>query len=101
MFVRLRIPSPEEYEALLVKEEAIGTDLGGKFLLVVDENNIVDRRYVKFGQLYEGLRDIKEGLESGERYIVEGTQRARPGLPVTPKETKTTPSETTTEMSDG
>ena len=46
MFVRIRIPSLKETSALLVSEKAIGTDLGGKFVLIVSENNIVERRYV-------------------------------------------------------
>ncbi|MCD6175570.1 MAG: efflux RND transporter periplasmic adaptor subunit [Planctomycetes bacterium] len=91
MFVRLRIPSLTETESLLVYEKAIGTDLGGKFILIVgQEDNVVERRYVKLGQLYEDMRVIKNGLEAGERYIYKGIQRARPGLPVTPKEEGTT-----------
>ena len=87
MFVRIRIPSIEETPSLLVYEKAIGTDLGGKFVLVVDgEDNVVERRYVKLGQLYDDRRVIEKGLEATDRYIHKGIQRARPGLPVTPKE---------------
>ncbi len=100
MFVRIRIPSFEETAALLVSEKAIGTDLGGKFVLIVGENNIVKHRYVKRGQLYEDMRVIEEGIKSGERYIVKGLQRARPGLPVTPKETGTKTTENTNRTVD-
>jgi len=86
MFVRLRIPALEETTALLVYEKAIGTDLGGKFILVVGQDNVVERRYVKLGQLYENMRVVEDGLNANERYIYKGIQRARPGLPVTPKE---------------
>ena len=86
MFVRLRIPSLTETESLLVHEKAIGTDLGGKFVLVVGrEDNVVERRYVKLGQLHEDMRVIEDGLEASDRYIYKGIQRARPGMPVTPK----------------
>jgi RND family efflux transporter MFP subunit len=85
MFVRIRIPSIEETPSLLVYEKAIGTDLGGKFVLVVGQDNVIERRYVKLGQLYEDRRVIEEGLEAEDRYIYKGIQRARPGLPVTPK----------------
>ena len=87
MFVRIRIPSIEETPSLLVYEKAIGTDLGGKFVLVVGgEDNVVERRYVKLGQLYENMRVVEKGLEATDRYIYKGIQRARPGMPVTPKE---------------
>lgn len=86
MFVRLRIPALEETAALLVYERAIGTDLGGKFVLVVGQDNVVERRYVKLGQLYDDRRVIEDGLDASDRYIYKGIQRARPGLPVTPKE---------------
>ena len=74
-----------ENDAVLVDERAIGTDLGGKYVLVVGEDNIVEHRRVKLGQLDEGMRVIEAGLGPDERYIVTGLQRARPGLPVTPK----------------
>jgi len=87
MFVRLRIPALEDTAALLVYEKSIGTDLGGKFVLVVGgEDNVVERRYVKLGQLYENMRVVEDGLDANDRYIYKGIQRARPGLPVTPKE---------------
>jgi RND family efflux transporter MFP subunit len=87
MFIRIRIPSLTETPSLLVHEKAIGTDLGGKFVLVVgEEDNVVERRYVKLGQLYDDRRVIEDGLDASDRYIYKGVQRARPGLPVTPKE---------------
>ena len=84
-FVRVRIPGDVKADAVLVDERAIGTDLGGKYVLVVGGDNIVEHRRVTLGQLDEGMRVIEEGLGPDERYIVTGLQRARPGLPVTPK----------------
>ena len=93
MFVRIRIPSLTETPSLLVYEKAIGTDLGGKYIWIVDENDVVDRRYVTLGLLYDDMRVITEGLEATDRYIYKGIQRARPGMPVTPKEEPDTPKE--------
>ncbi|MHC4429582.1 MAG: efflux RND transporter periplasmic adaptor subunit [Planctomycetota bacterium] len=84
-FVRVRIPGGVKPDAVLVDERAIGTDLGGKYVLVVVKDNIVEHRRVTLGQLDEGMRVIEEGLGPDERYIVTGLQRARPGLPVTPR----------------
>lgn len=84
-FARVRIEGQIQKNAVLVSERAIGTDLGGKYLLVVTDDNIVEHRPVKLGQLVEGMRVIEEGLGPDELYIINGLQRARPGLPVTPQ----------------
>ncbi len=85
-FVRVRLQGRLEPGALLVQETALAADLGGRYLLVVGEDNIVDKRYTELGALEEdGLRVIRDGIAAGERYIVQGLQRARPGMPVNPK----------------
>lgn len=85
LFVRVRVLATEPQEALLVQERAIGTDLGGKYLLLVGAENIVERRYVTLGQLQpDGTVVIEEGIEPGDTYVSNGLLRARPGLPVTP-----------------
>ena len=85
LFARVRIPVSDSYEALLVSEAAIGTDQGQKFVLVVDGQGVVERRFVKAGPLQDdGLRVIAEGMKAGEWVVVNGLQRARPGKPVTP-----------------
>jgi len=86
LFARIRVPRGVLDDALLVSERAIGTDLGGKYLLLVGENNIVELRHVELGSLQEGMRVIYSGLKPDERYIIKGLQRARLGLPVTPKD---------------
>ena len=86
LFARIRVPRDVLDDALLVSERAIGTDLGGKYLLLVGENNVVELRHVELGSLQEGMRVIYSGLKPDERYIINGLQRARPGLPVTPKD---------------
>lgn len=82
-FARVRVPMSSSYEASLVSDLAIGTDQGQKFLLVVNDQNMVERRFVKTGPLQDdGLRVIAEGVKPGELIVVNGLQRARPGKPV-------------------
>ncbi len=86
LFVRVRVISTEAEERLLVDERAVGTDLGGKYLYVLGEEDVVERRYVTVGQPQpDGTIVVEEGIESGETYISNGLLRARPGLPVTPR----------------
>lgn len=86
LFVRVRVMAVQSTEALLVEEQAIGTDLGGKYLYLVGEGDIVEQRYVRPGQLQpDGTVVIEEGLDGTETYISNGLLRARPGLPVTPR----------------
>jgi RND family efflux transporter MFP subunit len=85
-FVHVRLPGELLEDAVLVEETALGTDLGGRYVMVVGDDNIVERRYIEPGPLQEDkTRVVLEGLEPGERYITVGLQRARPGMPVTPK----------------
>jgi len=86
-FVHVRLPGKLLENAVLVEETAVGTDLGGRYVMVVGDDNVVERRYVEPGPLQEdNTRVVLQGLEPGERYITVGLQRARPGMPVTPKE---------------
>lgn len=84
LFARLRVPGAVQEDALLVEERALGTDLGGKYVLVVGEGDVVERRHVELGAAEGELRVVTSGLRAGERYITNGGQRARPGLPVRP-----------------
>ena len=93
MFVRVRVPTGRG-NAILVPDVALSADQGGRFLLVVNEKNVVEHRPVKMGALVGTMRVIHSGLAAGERVIVNGLQRARPGSTVAPKlvscETSTT-----------
>jgi RND family efflux transporter MFP subunit len=85
LFVRVRVLALEAEDALLVDERAIGTDLGGKYVYLVGENNIVERVYVTVGQPQpDGTIVVEDGLDPDATYISNGLLRARPGLPVTP-----------------
>ena len=86
LFVRLRLIGETRAGAVLVPDEAIGTDQSNRIVYVVDEKNTVTLRTVKLGRLIDGLRVIRSGLKGEERIIVRGLQRARPGATVTPHE---------------
>ncbi|MEW6356721.1 MAG: efflux RND transporter periplasmic adaptor subunit [Planctomycetota bacterium] len=84
LFVRVRVPGDKE-RGLLVPDIALGADQEGKFLLVVNDKNIVERRTVKVGPVFDGMRLIREGLKPGEWVVVNGMLRARPGSEVKPQ----------------
>jgi membrane fusion protein, multidrug efflux system len=83
MFVRVRLPLGKPHAAVLVSDKALGSDQGQKFLLVVDDKNVVDYRRVKTGPLQEdGLRVIVDGVKPSERVIISGLQMVRPDMTV-------------------
>jgi RND family efflux transporter MFP subunit len=86
LFVRLRLPVAERENALLVTERALGLDQGGRYLLVINNENKVEQRHVKIGALRDGMRVIEEGLEAEDMVVVKGIQRAIPGAKVTPQQ---------------
>jgi multidrug efflux system membrane fusion protein len=107
MFVRVRLPIGGEHKALLVPQAALGTDQGQKYLLVVNDKNVVEYRPVNLGSpqpggmqeilpikivhTKEGTRPSEAGekgedsLKPGDRVVVSGLQRIRPGVTVAPK----------------
>lgn len=85
LFARISVPIGRPKASLLVADRAIGTDQGQKFLYVVNDKNEVVFRPVKLGPKQDGLRTIAEGLNAGERVIIDGLQRVRPGSIVDPK----------------
>ena len=82
LFVRVRLPIGAPFQAILVSEEALGTDQGQKFVYVVDEAGRVEYRRIKVGRLQAGLRVVAEGLALGEKVVVSGLQRVRQGAEV-------------------
>jgi RND family efflux transporter MFP subunit len=83
-FARVRVPIGKPHKALLICERALDTDQGQKIVYVVDKDNKVGTRPVRLGALHDGLREITDGLQSGDRVIVNGLQQVRPGLNVAP-----------------
>lgn len=86
VYAQVRVPGQTIKNAVLIEEQAIGTDLDGKYLLVVRPDNIVERRRVTLGPKSDTKLVVLKGLEPAERYIVVGLQKARPGQPVHPIE---------------
>jgi len=90
-FVRVRVPLPsQKTEALLVPDTALGTDQAGRYLLVVDKNDVVQQRTVSTGARVGSLRVIATGLQPDDRVVVSGLQRAVPGEKVAPQATQIT-----------
>src|SRR5438876_917529 len=86
LFARIRVPLSERHSALFVDERAIGTDQAQKFVLTLSSTNTVEYRSVKLGPVVDGKRIVRSGLNAGEMVVVNGLQRVRPGMPVTPQE---------------
>jgi membrane fusion protein, multidrug efflux system len=84
-FARMRLGQAVPGRLLLVDERAVGTDQDKKFVLVVGADNRAAFRVVTLGRAVEGLRVVTSGLAGGERIVVNGLQRIRPGTLVQPE----------------
>lgn len=88
LYARLKLVGSGTYSAMLIKDEAVGTDLGKKFVLVVDKDNKAIYRSVDLGPKIEGLRIVRSGLAKDDRIVISGLQRVRPGSPIDPQDTE-------------
>jgi RND family efflux transporter MFP subunit len=84
-FVRVRVPYDEQKDALLVPAVALGSDQAGRYLLVVNGDNVVEQRKVMTGPLEGDLRVIETGLKPDDRVVTAGLLRAIPGQKVDPQ----------------
>jgi RND family efflux transporter MFP subunit len=84
LYARVRVPVKRS-PAFLVPQEAIGYDQRGSYVLIVNEQNTVQRLSVKTGSLVDHLRVIEEGLSGKEWIVTKGLQKAIPGRQVTPE----------------
>lgn len=84
-FGRLRLPSSEPYDALLIPDAAVTTDQSRKIVMVVAEDGTVAAKTIKPGALVNGLRVVREGLLPTDKVVINGLLRARPGGKVTPQ----------------
>jgi RND family efflux transporter MFP subunit len=87
-FVRVRVPFSQDKDSLLVPDTALGSDQGGRYLLVVNGDNIVEQRKVQIGPLDNGLRVIESGLKPEDRVVIAGLLRVIPGQKIDPQVTK-------------
>ena len=82
LFARVRITGSGQYKALLLPDEAFGTDQTQRFAFVVNDQNTVEYRQVELGPMSDGLRVVRNGLKPEDWVIVNGVQRVRPGAKV-------------------
>jgi RND family efflux transporter MFP subunit len=87
-FVRVRVPFDQDKNALLVPDTALGSDQGGRYLLVVNKDNLVEQRKVQIGAANNGLRVIESGLNPDDRVVIAGLLRVIPGQKIDPQLTK-------------
>lgn len=86
LFCRIRAPLGSPRTRVLIDDRAVSTDQKGNFLLLVDDKNVVELRYVTLGLLDGGLRVVESGITSQDRVVINGLQRARPKTTVNPLE---------------
>ena len=85
MFVNIELGNKQQRSGILIPERAVGTDQDRKFVYVVNDKNQVEYRQVKLGDNTLGKRIIDSGLKTGDKVIVDGVIRIRPGMTVDPK----------------
>ncbi|MBN4055413.1 efflux RND transporter periplasmic adaptor subunit [bacterium AH-315-K03] len=84
LFVTLIAEGKEKQIYALIPQVAVQANLQGKFVLVLDESNKVSARVVKMGRRINAMWVVESGLAEGERILVDGLQKVRPGVKVTP-----------------
>jgi len=82
LFARVRLLGSDRHAATMVQDQAIGTDQDRKFVLVLKKDNTVEYRPVTTGRVVDGLRTVESGLKPGERVVINGLMRIRPGMKV-------------------
>lgn len=83
-YVKVRIISNHPTETFYIPQAAVLSDLGGKYVLVVDEKNIVSTQRVVLGYSFDKMIVVKKGLKKGQKIITQGLQKVRPGIKVNP-----------------
>jgi RND family efflux transporter MFP subunit len=84
LFARVKLVGSQRAPALLVRDAAIGTDQDRKFVLVLGKGDSLEYRAVEIGRLADGLRIVRSGVVAGDKVVVTGLMRVRPGVKVTP-----------------
>ncbi|RTL49626.1 MAG: efflux RND transporter periplasmic adaptor subunit [Bradyrhizobiaceae bacterium] len=84
-FVRLSMGQPRTERAMTISERAVGTDQNKKYVMVVNDDNKAEYREIGLGASVDGQRIVSSGLKAGERIVVKGLQRVRPGATIAPQ----------------
>jgi RND family efflux transporter MFP subunit len=90
-YVRIRVPFDQQQNALLVPDIALGSDQSGRYVLVVNGDNVVEQRKVETGPVQGNLRVVESGLKPDDRVVIAGLLRAIPGQKVDPQLKKIEP----------
>jgi membrane fusion protein (multidrug efflux system) len=85
MFSRIKVDVGVRKDSILVPERAVAELQGKNFIWIIDADNKATQRAVRAGESIDGNLVILEGLKPGERFVVEGLQKVREGMPVQPK----------------
>ncbi|MFC5480303.1 efflux RND transporter periplasmic adaptor subunit [Massilia suwonensis] len=85
LFARVQLGAADSRKAVLINERAVGTDQSRKFVFVVGLDGKAEYRPVTLGPVVDGLRVVRSGVKAGEKIVVNGLQRVRPGAPVAPQ----------------
>ncbi len=100
LFARVKLVGSQRAPALLVRDAAVGTDQDRKFLLVLGKGDSLEYRPVELGRLSDdGLRIVRKGVAAGDKVVVNGLMRVRPGVKVAPKLVAMVPDTSTTQDS--
>ncbi|MDO8980349.1 MAG: efflux RND transporter periplasmic adaptor subunit [Afipia sp.] len=83
--VRVVIETAADKKSIVIPQPAVAIDQTGPYVFVVNRDDVVEQRRVQLGAARDGLIVVKEGVAAGERVIVQGQQRVRPGMKVTPQ----------------
>ncbi|MFN0314335.1 MAG: efflux RND transporter periplasmic adaptor subunit [Burkholderiales bacterium] len=85
LFARLKLVGSGTSQAILINDRAVGTDQSKKFVLLIGPGDTLAYREVKLGPVVDRLRVVRSGLKAGDKIVVNGLQRVRPGMPVAPQ----------------
>ena len=84
LFARVQLGAADRRSAVLINERAVGTDQSRKFVFVIGADGKAEYRPVTLGPVVDGLRVVRSGVKAGEKIVVNGLQRVRPGAQVAP-----------------
>jgi RND family efflux transporter MFP subunit len=90
LFARVRLVGGERHQATLIQDQAIGTDQDRKFVLVLKSDNTLEYRPITIGRMVDGLRSVESGIAPGDRVVINGLMRVRPGMKVVAQTTEMT-----------
>jgi RND family efflux transporter MFP subunit len=101
LFARVKLVGGERARLCLIRDAAVGTNQDRKFVLVLKPDSSVDYRPIQLGRVVDGLRIVTDGLAPGERIVINGLQRVRPGMKVSATEAPMVPDSTAATVAAG